>query len=143
MITQGQTTSFKQGLASGQFDFSAGTGQTFKIALYTSAASIGPSTTGYTATGEVVTSGYTAGGQNLVLSTPVTTASGVAYWSFANPSWAAPAIVVRGALIYLSNGGTNPSIAVLDFGADKRAVAGVFTITFPIPGATSAVLRIA
>lgn len=143
MITQGQTTSFKVGLASGIFDFSATTGQTYKMALYTSAATLGPTTTGYTSSGEVVAAGYTAGGQNLVLGSPVVGANGVAYWSFNNLSWSAPSIVARGALIYLNNGGTNPSVAVLDFGSDKTPVAGIFTVRFPVTGPTSSVLRIA
>ena len=135
------TNTFKTGLPSGTFNFNTGTTQVFKIALYTNAATLDATTT-YTATGEVVASGYTAGGLTLVISqVPTVGASGTtAYWSFNNAVWNT-AVTARGALIYLANGTTNPAICVLDFGADKTS-ATTFTVQFPAVTNTSAIIRI-
>jgi hypothetical protein len=136
------TNTFKTGLPSGTFNFNTGTTQVFKIALYTNAATLDATTTAYTATGEVVASGYTAGGLTLVISqVPTVGASGTtAYWSFNNAVWNT-AVTARGALIYLANGTTNPAICVLDFGADKTS-ATTFTVQFPSVTNTSAIIRI-
>jgi hypothetical protein len=136
------TNTFKTGLPSGTFNFNTGTTQVFKIALYTNAATLDATTTAYTATGEVVASGYTAGGLTLVISqVPTVGASGTtAYWSFNNAVWNT-AVTARGALIYLANGTTNPAICVLDFGADKTS-ATTFTVQFPAVTNTSAIIRI-
>ena len=136
------TTTFLVGLLDGTFDFGTGTSQVFKIALYTNAATLNASTTAYTSTGEIVASGYTAGGQTLVISqVPTTGNSGyTAYISFNNAAWTG-AITARGALIYLSNGTTNPTVCVLDFGADKTSTA-TFTVQFPAITNTSAIIRI-
>jgi hypothetical protein len=134
-IQQGQTTSFKQQILLGQHDL---TTDVLKIALYTAPVTLGPTTTVYTSTYEVVASGYTAGGLVLVNVT-VAASSGVAYVSFNNPSWSG-AITARGALIYNSSKG-NKSIAVLDFGSDKTS-ANTFTVTLPSNTASSAVIRI-
>ena len=134
-IQQGQTTSFKQQILLGQHDLST---DVLKIALYTPFATLGADTTVYSATNEIVASGYTAGGLVLVNVT-VAASSGVAYVSFNNPSWNA-AITARGALIYNSSKG-NKSIAVLDFGSDKTS-ANTFTVTLPSNTASSAVIRI-
>jgi hypothetical protein len=108
------------------------------MALYTSAASIGASTTAYTATGEVTGTGYVAGGQMLTNVAPV--ASGTtACVSFNNVTWTSAAFTVRGALIYNSTQG-NKAVAVLDFGSDITC-ANTFTITFPIDDASNAVIR--
>jgi hypothetical protein len=137
---------FLTGLPSGTFNFAPSTPHVFRIALYTNAATLDAATPGYTATGELVTAGYTAGGQVLTVSQPpaVNLATGVTYLSFANPVWALPnAAVVRGALIYKFDGATNPAVCVLDFGTDKSPVAGVFTVQFPLPTSTAAIIRVA
>jgi hypothetical protein len=137
------TNTFKTGLPSGTFNFNTGTAQTFKIALYTNAASLDADTTAYTTTGEVVASGYTAGGQTLVISqVPTVGNTGTtAYWSFNNAVWTT-AVTARGALIYLADGATNPAICVLDFGSDKTST-NTFTVQFPAITNTSAIIRIA
>jgi hypothetical protein len=136
------TTTFLVGLLDGTFDFGTGTSQVFKIALYTNAATLNASTTAYTSTGEIVTSGYTAGGQTLVISqVPTVGNSGsTAYLSFTNVVWNG-AITARGALIYLANGTTNPAVCVLDFGSDKTSTT-TFTVQFPAVTNTSAIIRL-
>jgi hypothetical protein len=140
-ITQAMCTSFKKALLDGEMDFSSDTTQTFKIALYTSSATLGASTTAYSTTNEVTGTGYTAGGNTLTVVAP-TTSGTTAFIDFANTTWANSTITARGALIYQS-GGSNPAIAVLDFGEDKTASAGDFTIEFPANNATDAIVRIA
>jgi len=139
-IAQSATNTFKIGLPSGTFDFDT---DTFKIALYTGAASIGPDTTAYTTTGEVVATGYTAGGEELTVSQVPTigTQTGIAtvYLSFDNVTWTS-ALTARGALIYKSGSG-NPSVCVLDFGGDKTSTT-TFTVQFPAATNTSAIIRI-
>jgi len=141
-ISQAMCTSFKVGILGGDFDFSSGTAQTFKIALYTSSASLDAATTAYSATNEVVGTGYTAGGNTLTISTNPTSSGTTAYLDFADTTWSAATITARGALIYLS-GGSNPAVAVLDFGSDKTSTAGDFTIQFPTADASNAIIRIA
>jgi hypothetical protein len=129
---------FKTGLMNGTFNFTSGT---FYIALYTNAATLDASTTAYTSTGEVVASGYTAGGLALTIAqTPTVGTSSTAYISFNNAVWTS-ALTARGALIYQSGGG-NPAVCVLDFGADKTSTA-TFTVQFPAVSNTSAIIRIA
>jgi hypothetical protein len=127
---------FKTGIMNGTFNFTSGT---FYMALYTNDATLNASTTAYTATGEVVASGYTAGGLALTIAqTPTVGNSGnVAYISFDNAVWSG-AITARGALIYTSGG----SVCVLDFGADKTSTT-TFTVQFPAISNTSAIIRIA
>jgi len=129
---------FKTGLMNGTFNFTSGT---FYIALYTNAATLDASTTAYTSTGEVVASGYTAGGLALTIAqTPTVGTGSTAYISFSNAVWNS-ALTARGALIY-QNGGGNPAVCVLDFGADKTSNA-TFTVQFPAVSNTSAIIRIA
>lgn len=142
-ISQAMCTSFKVGILDGTFDFSSGTSQTYKIALYTSSATLDASTTAYSTSNEVVGTGYTAGGNTLTISTNPTSSGTTAYLSFANTTWSTATITARGALIYLANGTTNPTVAVLDFGGDKTSTAGDFTINFPTADASSAIIRIA
>ena len=123
---------FKTALLNGDVDFSAGV---FKLALYTNAASLTASTSVYTTDGEVVSAGYTAGGEVLVAS--VNALDGVSFVSFGNVSWSG-AITARGALIY-KDGGT--AVCVLDFGSDKISTTTV-TVEFPPDTNTSAILRI-
>ena len=141
-ITQAMCTSFKQALLDGEMDFSSDTAQTYKIALYTSSATLGASTTAYSATNEVSGTGYSAGGNTLTISTNPTTSGTTAYLSFSNTTWSTATITARGALIYQS-GGSNPAVAVLDFGGDKTSTAGDFTIQFPTADASNAIIRIA
>ena len=123
----------------GTFNF---TSSTFYMALYTNSATLDATTTAYTATGEVVATGYTAGGLALSISqVPTTGTSGTtAYISFSNAVWSG-SILARGALIYQSGSG-NPSVCVLDFGADKQSTT-TFTVQFPSVSNTSAIIRIA
>lgn len=144
-ITQAMTTSFKVGILNADFDFGTGTSQVFKIALYTSAATLGAATTAYTTSNEVSSSGtgYTAGGNTLTISTVPTSTGTTAFLDFSDTTWTSSSITARGALIYLANGTTNPSVAVLDFGSDKVSTSGDFTIQFPTADSTSAIVRIA
>jgi hypothetical protein len=145
-IAQTSTTSFKVELLQAVHNFGPTTPNTFKIALYTAASDIGPATTAYTATNEVVGTGYTAGGNTLVISTDPTSGNSTAsiptaFVSFSNTSWVSSTITARGALIYNSTQG-NKSVAVLDFGADKTTANATFLITFPAADASSAIVRI-
>lgn len=137
------TNTFKTGMPSGVFNFNTGTTQVFKIALYTNTATLNASTDSYTSTGETSGGNYTAGGQTLTITqVPTVGATGgsTAYWSFANAQWTG-SILARGALIYLANGTTNPTVCVLDFGADKTS-SSTFTVQFPAVTNTSAIIRI-
>ena len=142
-ITQAMCTSFKQALLDGEMDFSSDTSQTFKIALFTSSATLDATTTAYSVTNEVSGTGYTAGGNTLTISTNPATSGTTAFLDFADTTWSAASITARGALIYKADGATNPAVAVLDFGADKTSTAGDFTIQFPTADASSAIIRIA
>lgn len=142
-ITQAMCTSFKVGILGADFDFDTGTSQTFKIALYTSSASLSAATTAYTSSNEVSGTGYSAGGQALTISQVPTSSGTTAFIDFSDVTWTTATITARGALIYLANGTTNPAVAVLDFGGDKTSTAGNFTIQFPAADATNAILRIA
>ena len=130
---------FKTGLMNGTFNFTSGT---FYIALYTNDATLDASTTAYTATGEVVASGYSAGGLALTIAqTPTVGNSGnTAYISFNNAVWTSP-LTARGALIYQSGGG-NPAVCVLDFGSNKTSTT-TFVVQFPAATNTTAIIRIA
>jgi hypothetical protein len=145
-IAQTATTSFKVELPQGIHNFGPTSPDTFKVALYTAAASLDATTTVYTTSGEVVGTGYTAGGNTLTISvTPVaannSSGTPTSYWSFANTSWAGASFTARGALIYNSTEG-NKSVAVLDFGSDKTVNNDTFQIIFPTPDANSAIVRI-
>jgi hypothetical protein len=136
-------TSFKQELLTGTHDFTNGTGNTFKLALYDNNASFDASTTAYTATDEVGDSGtYTAGGGTLTNVTP-TTSSTTALTDFADISFTSATITARGALIYNDTAAGDPSVVVLDFGSDKTSTSGTFTIVFPTADASNAIIRIA
>jgi hypothetical protein len=146
-IYQTVTTSFKVELLQAEHNFGPTSADTFKIALYTAAASIGPDTTAYTTTGEASGTGYTAGGQTLTISQSPTSGNNnsavpTAYISFATVTWPSSSITARGALIYNSTN-SNKSVAVLDFGSDKITSGTTFTITFPTANANSAIVRIA
>lgn len=141
-ITTAFCTSFKQQLMQGQHNFTLTTGNTFKIALYTSAATLGATTTAYSATNEVASGGgYTTGGNTLTNVTP-TTSGTTAFTDFADTTWSASTITANGALIYNANA-SNASTVVLAFGSDKSSSSGDFTIVFPLADATNAIIRIA
>jgi len=142
-ISQAMATSFKVELLGGDFDFSTGTSQVFKIALYTSSATLGATTTAYATTNEVTGTNYVAAGNTLTISTNPASTGTTAFLDFADTTWADATITARGALIYLANGGTNPAVAVLDFGADKTSTAGDFTIVFPAADSSNAIIRLA
>jgi len=135
-------TSFKQELLTATHDFTNSTGNTFKLALYTNSASFDASTTAYTATNEVAGTGYSAGGGTLTNVTP-TTSGTTALTDFADLTFSSATITARGALIYNDTAAGDPSVVVLDFGADKTSTAGDFTIVFPTADASNAVIRIA
>lgn len=137
-ITQSMCSSFKQQLLLGEHDLDT---DVIKIALYTSAATLGDSTTAYTATDEVVGTGYTAGGNTLAGATVSLTGT-TAFVDFSDTTWSNATITARGALIYNSSK-SNKAIAVLDFGGDKTSTAGDFTVVFPANDATNAIVRIA
>jgi len=139
-ITQAMTTSFKQELMEGVHDF---TTHTFKIALYTSSATLDASTTAYTTTNETSGTGYTAGGLDLVVvGTAVSTSGTTAFIDFNDAVFSNATITARGALIYNSTVAGNPAVAVLDFGADKTSTSGDFTVQFPTADASNAIVLI-
>ena len=142
-ITQAVANSFKQELLEGEHTFQFSGGDTFKLALYTSDATLNSTTTAYASTNEVPNSGqYAAGGGTLVKPNPSTSvSSGVAIVTFNNLSFTGVTITARGALIY-NTSSTNKAVAVLDFGADKTATSGTFTIQFPAFTTSAAILRI-
>lgn len=140
-ITQAMCSSFKSELLSALHDFDVG-GNTFKLALYSSSASLDASTTAYTATGEVANSGsYTAGGGTLT-NLGVTLSGTTGFTDFSDLSFTSATITARGALIYNSTN-DNRAVCVLDFGSDKISTDGTFTIIFPTPDASNAIIRIA
>jgi|TARA_R100001594_G_C3975430_1_gene248783 hypothetical protein len=156
-ITQAMASSFKQELLQGIHNFtngsgggtttSTGTGNSFKIALYTSDATLNASTTAFSSTNEVSTSGtnYSSGGVALTNVTP-TLSSTTALTDFADAVFSSVSLTARGALIYNSSttaGSANRAVVVLDFGADKTATSGDFTVQFPTADASNAIIRIA
>jgi|TARA_A100000171_G_scaffold19197_1_gene17639 hypothetical protein len=154
-ITQAICTSFKQEILQGIHNLtngsgggtttSTGTGNTFKLALYTSSATLGASTTAFTTTNEVSGTGYSSGGGTLTNVTP-TTSSTTALTDFADLTFSSSSITARGAMIYNSSttaGSANRAVLILDFGADKTSTAGDFTIQFPTADSSNAIIRIA
>ena len=142
-ITQAVANAFKKQLLEGDHDFTQTTGDKFKLALYVSTATLNSTTTAYTASGEVGDSGqYSAGGGALV-NNGTSVASGVAIVDFADLSFTGVTLTARGALIYnTSSATTNAAVGVLDFGSDKTATSGTFTIQFPAFTTSAAILRI-
>ena len=145
-IQQTTTTSFRVEILQAVHNFGPTGADTFKIALYTGNASIGPATTAYTTDNEVTGTGYTAGGVELTINPSPTYGINsqqipTAYVSFDNVSWTGATFIARGALIYNSTQ-SNKSVAVIDFGSDKTVVNQTFTVTFPIATANDAIIRI-
>ena len=143
-ITQALPNSFKKQLLDGDQDFTtpAGTGDRFKLALYVSTATLGAATTSYTTSGEVSSSGtgYTTGGKALVNS-GTSLVSTVAFTDFADLSFQSVTLTARGCLIY-NTSFSNSAVAVLNFGADKTATAGTFTVQFPAFTSSAAIIQI-
>jgi hypothetical protein len=136
-------TSFKQEILQGVHNFTNGSGNTFKLALYDNSASFTAATTAYTATNEVPNSGsYAAGGGTLTNVTP-TTSGTTAFTDFADLSFTTATITAFGALIYNDSAAGDPTVCVLDFGGAKTSTAGTFTIIFPAATASDAIIRIA
>ena len=141
-------TSFKKELLYGAHDFDASTGDTFKIALYTSSATMTAATTAYATTNETSGTAYVAGGEALTKVDPVISGT-TALTDFSDETWSTATITARGALIYNTTPNTtsialtNPSVVVLDFGSDKTSTAGDFTVVFPTADASNAIIRIA
>jgi hypothetical protein len=149
-ISQAMTTSFKVEILDGVHNFGSGVirastaADVFKIALYTSSATLGAATTAYTTSDEVSSSGtnYAAGGKTLTISQAPTFTGTTAWLDFADVTWDSATITANGALIYNATQG-NAAVAVLAFGGDKTSTAGNFTIQFPAAAASTAILRIA
>ncbi len=144
-ITSAICNSFKQEILEAEHNFTASTGNTFKLALYDSDATLGAGTTAYSSSEEITnTSGtaYTAGGKALTSVTP-TLDSSTAVCDFADVSWTSASFTARGCLIYNDSHSTNASVCAIDFGGDKTATSGTFTIQFPAAAATTAIVRIA
>ena len=135
-IQQGATDAFKTGLMNGGYNFTSGS---FKMALYTGSATLGPSTAVYTSSNEVVAAGYTLGGIALPVSVAPTSSNNITYISFSNVTWYG-SITARGALIY-QYGGSNPTVCVLDFGSDKTSITSL-TVQFPTADSANAIIRI-
>lgn len=148
-ITQAMATSFKVEILDGIHNFGTGVvrastaADTFKIALYTSAATLSASTTAYTTSGECPSTGnYSAGGNTLTISQAPTSTSTTAWLDFADTTWSNATITANGALIYNSTQ-SNKAVCVLAFGGDKTSTAGDFTIIFPTADSSNAIIRIA
>jgi hypothetical protein len=140
-ITQTLTDTFLQDCLDGGHNLGNG-GNTLKIALYTSSASLGATTSAYTTSNEVSGTGYTAGGETLSSqAVAFDSSNNVAYFDAADPAWTTATITARGALIY-NNSKSNASIAVLDFGSDFTSTAGTFTIQLPSAAHNTAIIRI-
>ena len=140
-ISSAICTSFKQEILVGTHNFTASSGDTFKIALYTSSASLGASTTAYSTSNEISGTGYTAAGATLTSVTP-TTSGTTALCDFADVSFTSASFTANGALIYNSSA-SNKAVAVIAFGGDKTVSSGTFTIQFPTADASNAIIRIA
>tara|TARA_R100000388_G_scaffold56971_1_gene42133 strand:+ start:106 stop:516 length:411 start_codon:yes stop_codon:yes gene_type:complete len=134
-------TSFKQELLVGTHNFTASSGNTFKLALYTSSASLGADTTAYTTSNEVSGTGYTAAGAALTSVTP-TTSGTTAFCDFADLTFSSSTITANGALIY-NDTQSDKAVCTLAFGGDKTSTSGDFTISFPTADASNAIIRIA
>ena len=135
-------TSFKKELLEGVHNFKNSGGNTFKLAMYTNSASFTAATTAYTTSNEISGTGYTAGGGTLTRVDP-TTSSTTAFTDFSDLTFSSSSLTARGALIYNDSASGDPSVVVLDFGADKASSSGDFTIVFPAADASNAIIRIA
>lgn len=140
-ITTAMCTSFKQEILQGVHNFTASTGNSFKLALYTSSATLGATTTAYSSTNEISGTGYTAGGAALTNVTP-TTSGTTALCDFNDVSWSSSTFTANGGLIY-NTSSSNKAVSVHAFGSDVSVTSGTFTVQFPAADASNAILRIA
>ena len=140
-ISSAICTSFKQEILVGTHNFTATSGDTFKIALYTSSASLGAGTTAYSTSNEISGTGYTAAGAALTSVTP-TTSGTTAFCDFADVSFTSASFTANDALIY-NDSQSDKAVAVIAFGGDKTVSSGTFTIQFPTADASNAIIRIA
>lgn len=140
-ITTAMCTSFKPELLKALHNFSAAGGNAFKIALYTNVATLGASTTVYSATNEITGTGYTAGGNTLTNVEP-TSSGTTGFTDFADTQWTSATFIANGCLIYNSTNG-NRAVSSHAFGGDQSVTAGTFTIQFPAADASNAIIRIA
>ena len=141
-ITQAMCTSFKKELLEAKHNFLNSGGSTFQIALYTSSASLAASTTAYTTSNEVSGTNYTAKGNTLTRVDPSSSGT-TGFTDFADTTWSSSTITARGVMIFNDSASGDPSVLILNFGADKSSSAGDFTITFPTADASDAIIRIA
>ena len=141
-ITSAICTRFKVEILKGVHDFTATTGNTFNLALYTSDASLGAGTTAYTTSNEVSGTGYTAKGNALTSVTPVASST-TAVCDFSDTSFTSASFTARGCLIFNDSATGDPAVCAIDFGADKTVTSGTFTIQFPTADASNAIIRIA
>ena len=141
-ISQALCTSFKKELMTATHNFTNSSGNTFKLALFTSDASLGASTTAYSTSNEASGTNYTAGGAALTNVTP-TTSGTTARTDFSDLTFSTATVTANGALIYNDSASGDPAVAVLAFGGDKTSTAGAFTIQFPTADASNAIRRIA
>ena len=140
-ITSAIPTSFKQELLVGTHNFTASSGNAFKIALYTLSATLGAATTAFTTTGQASGTNYTSGGATATSVTP-TTSGTTAICDFADLTFGTATVTARGMMLY-NDTQADKACAVVDFGGDKTSTAGDFTIVFPSPTATGAIIRLA
>jgi len=140
-ITSAICTSFKQEILVGTHNLTASSGDTFKLALFTSSASLGAATTAYSTSNEVSGTGYSAGGATLTSVTPTTDGT-TAVCDFADVSFTSASFTANGCLIYNSSQ-SDKAVAVIAFGGDKTVSSGTFTIQFPTADASNAIIRIA
>jgi hypothetical protein len=141
-ITQAVCNTFKSEILGAVHDFDSGSGQVFKLALYSSAATLDANTTVYSSSNEVSNTGQYSAGGGVLTSQQVSLDGSVAIIDFADLSFTGVTLTARGALIY-NTSASNKSVCVLDFGADKTATSGTFTIQFPAFTSAAAILRIA
>tara|TARA_R100001594_G_scaffold70069_1_gene104389 strand:- start:320 stop:748 length:429 start_codon:yes stop_codon:yes gene_type:complete len=140
-ITSAIATSFKQELLVGTHNFTNSSGNSFKLALYTSSATLGAGTTAYVTTGQATGTNYTAGGSALTNVTP-TTSSTTAFCDFADLTFSNATVTARGCLIY-NDTNSDKAVCAIDFGGDKTSTAGDFTVVFPTADASNAIIRLA
>ena len=140
-ITQSMATSFKKELLEGKHNFLASGGNSFKLALYTSSATMGAATTAFTTTNQASGTNYTSGGAALTNINPSTSGT-TAFTDFADLTFGTATITARGCMIY-NDTNADRNVAVFDFGGDKTSTAGAFTIQFPTADSSNAIIRIA
>ena len=140
-ITSAICSSFKQEVLVGTHNFTASSGNSFKLALYTSSATLGAATTAFTTTGQASGTNYTSGGNALTSVTPVLSGT-TAVCDFADLTFGTATVTARGCMIY-NDTNSDKAVAIIDFGGDKTSTAGNFTVVFPSPTATGAIIRLA